>query len=83
MEILGTIQLQHIPLDLGSPIVNASSADPYISILTADGQVITLMLREGRGSARLVVSKSTLSNVSNSKEPFDVLLLSKTFRRQL
>ncbi|KAK4873313.1 hypothetical protein RN001_015342 [Aquatica leii] len=60
--LYGTSQMQHIPLDLGSPIVHASSADPYISILSADGQVITLMLREGRGSARLVVSKSTLAN---------------------
>ncbi|XP_018335377.1 cleavage and polyadenylation specificity factor subunit 1 [Agrilus planipennis] len=59
----GANQLQHIPLDLGSPIVHASSADPYLAILTSDGQVITLMLRESRGSARLVVSKSTLSNI--------------------
>lgn len=64
ISFLGTTQLQHIPLDLGSPIVHASSADPYISILTTDGQVITLMLRETRGSVRLVVSKSTLANVS-------------------
>lgn len=63
----GTTQLQHIPLDLGSPIVHASSADPYISILTTDGQVITLMLREARGTVRLVVSKSTLANVSKCK----------------
>lgn len=64
--ISGVTQLQHIPLDLGSQIVHASSADPYISILAADGQVITLMLRETRGNARLVVSKSTLANVSIS-----------------
>lgn len=57
------MQLQHIPLDLGSLIVHASSADPYISVLTANGQVITLMLRETRGAAKLVVSKSTLANV--------------------
>lgn len=60
----GVTQLQFVPLDLGSLIVYASSADPYISMLTADGQVITLMLRETRGSnAKLVISKSTLSNV--------------------
>ncbi|CAG9764667.1 unnamed protein product [Ceutorhynchus assimilis] len=58
----GAVQLQHVPMDLGSPIVHASSADPYISLLTFDGQVITLMLRETRGSAKLVISKSTLSN---------------------
>lgn len=60
----GATQLQHVPLDLGSQIVHASSADPYISILAADGQVITMMLRDTRGTARLVVSKSTLANVS-------------------
>lgn len=61
---IGATQLQHVPLDLGSQIVHASSADPYISILAADGQVITMMLRDTRGTARLVVSKSTLANVS-------------------
>ncbi|XP_050511546.1 cleavage and polyadenylation specificity factor subunit 1 isoform X1 [Diabrotica virgifera virgifera] len=58
----GANQLQHVPMDLGSPIVHISSADPYISLMTSDGQVITLMLRETRGTAKLVVSKSTLSN---------------------
>ncbi|XP_030753926.1 cleavage and polyadenylation specificity factor subunit 1 [Sitophilus oryzae] len=58
----GVIQLQHVPMDLGSPIVHVSSADPYISLMTSDGQVITLMLRETRGAAKLVISKSTLSN---------------------
>ncbi|KAJ8942077.1 hypothetical protein NQ318_004102 [Aromia moschata] len=58
----GINQLQHVPMDLGSPIVHVSSADPYISLMTTDGQVITLMLREARGSAKLVVSKSTLAN---------------------
>lgn len=61
---LGTNQLQHVPLDLGSPIVHVSCTDPYVSLLTTDGQVITLMLRETRGTAKLVISKSTLSNVS-------------------
>nr|CAH7722934.1 unnamed protein product [Callosobruchus chinensis] len=58
----GVNQLQHVPMDLGSPIVHVSSADPFISLMTTDGQVITLMLREARGSAKLVVSKSTLAN---------------------
>ncbi|CAG9824249.1 unnamed protein product [Phaedon cochleariae] len=58
----GAAQLQHVPMDLGSPLVHVSSADPYVSLMTADGQVITLMLREARGSAKLVVSKSTLAN---------------------
>ncbi|XP_019876681.2 cleavage and polyadenylation specificity factor subunit 1 [Aethina tumida] len=60
--LAGTNQLQHVPLDLGSPIVHVSCTDPYVSLLTTDGQVITLMLRETRGTAKLVISKSTLSN---------------------
>ncbi|KAK9877151.1 hypothetical protein WA026_016894 [Henosepilachna vigintioctopunctata] len=61
----GPVQIQHIPLNLGSAVVFATSADPYISLLTTDGQVITFMLRESKqtGAAKLVISKSTLSNV--------------------
>lgn len=60
----GKQQLQHLPLDLGSPIVQATSADPHLALLTADGQVITLVLRETKGSVRLVVTKSNLASVS-------------------
>lgn len=60
----GPIQIQHVPFNLGSAVVFATCADPYISLLTTDGQVITFMLRENKqGSAKLVISKSTLSNV--------------------
>lgn len=62
----GPVQIQHIPLNLGSAVIFATSADPYIALLTTDGQVITFMLRESKqtGAAKLVISKSTLSNVS-------------------
>lgn len=62
----GVTQLQHVPMDLGSPLVHVSMADPFLSLMTSDGQVITLMLRETRGVAKLVVSKSTLANVRNN-----------------
>lgn len=60
----GLDQVQHIPLDLGSPIVHASSADPHVVILSEDGQVILLTLRESRGQGRLSVTRPTLSLVS-------------------
>ncbi|XP_058806106.1 cleavage and polyadenylation specificity factor subunit 1 isoform X2 [Phymastichus coffea] len=49
----GLQQVQHMPMDLGCPIVHASCADPYVTLLSEDGQVILLTLREGRSSARL------------------------------
>ena len=58
----GVDQIQHIPLDLGSPIVHASSADPHVVILSEDGQVILLTLRELRGQGRLSVTRPTFSN---------------------
>ncbi|XP_043489722.1 cleavage and polyadenylation specificity factor subunit 1 isoform X1 [Polistes fuscatus] len=56
----GIEQIQHMPLDLGCPIVHASCADPYVTILSEDGQVMLLTLREGRGSARLHAQAANL-----------------------
>ncbi|KAK6623006.1 hypothetical protein RUM43_008858 [Polyplax serrata] len=56
----GLEQIQHIPLDMGSLVVHASSADPYVALLTEDGQVILLTLRESRGQGRLSVFKPTI-----------------------
>ncbi|KAL1123917.1 hypothetical protein AAG570_001687 [Ranatra chinensis] len=53
----GADQVQHLPLDLGSPLVQASSADPYVICLTGDGQLILLTLKEARGTAKLTISK--------------------------
>lgn len=61
--LMGAKQLQHIPLDLGSPIVHATSADPYLTLLTEDSQVINFTLRETRGSTKLVVGKTAISRV--------------------
>lgn len=57
----GLDQIQHIPLDLGSPIVHASSADPHVVILSEDGQVILLTLRESRNQGRLSVTRPSVS----------------------
>lgn len=59
----GLEQIQHIPLDMGSLVVHASSADPYVALLTEDGQVILLTLRESRGLGRLSVFKPTIPTV--------------------
>lgn len=57
----GDEQIQHIPLDLGSPVTFASSADPYVVILTEDGRMMLLTLREGRGETKLHVTRPELS----------------------
>lgn len=51
----GTELIQSIPLDVGSNIVHASCADPYLALLSEDGQVILLTLKEGKTAARLHV----------------------------
>jgi len=58
----GVKQLQHIPLDVGSPISSCSVADPYVAVMSEDGQVIVLILKpdtHGTG-ARLIVTKPPL-----------------------
>lgn len=59
----GTRLLQNVPIDVGSPIANASVADPYVCIRVVNGQVITLALRETKGSPRLAVNKNTISSI--------------------
>ncbi|XP_046747052.1 cleavage and polyadenylation specificity factor subunit 1 isoform X3 [Diprion similis] len=56
----GLEQIQHIPMDLGCPIVHASCADPYITLLSEDGQVMLLTLKETRGAARLHIHPANL-----------------------
>ncbi|XP_061615822.1 cleavage and polyadenylation specificity factor subunit 1 [Phyllopteryx taeniolatus] len=41
----GVTQLHFIPVDLGTPIVYCSVADPYVVIMTADGQVTMFVLK--------------------------------------
>ena len=60
----GAEQVQHIPFDLGSPIVHASVADPHLVLLTEDGQIVVLTLKETRGQqGRLSVSKPSMNMV--------------------
>ncbi|XP_037549569.1 cleavage and polyadenylation specificity factor subunit 1 [Nematolebias whitei] len=41
----GVKQLHFIPMDLGSPIVHCSVADPYVIIMTAEGAVTMFVLK--------------------------------------
>uniref|UniRef100_A0A8C1A845 Cleavage and polyadenylation specificity factor subunit 1 n=1 Tax=Cyprinus carpio carpio TaxID=630221 RepID=A0A8C1A845_CYPCA len=41
----GVTQLHFIPVDLGSPIVHCSVADPYLVIMTAEGVVTMFVLK--------------------------------------
>ncbi|XP_017276548.1 cleavage and polyadenylation specificity factor subunit 1 isoform X1 [Kryptolebias marmoratus] len=41
----GVKQLHFIPMDLGSPIVHCSVADPYVIIMTAEGVVTMFVLK--------------------------------------
>lgn len=58
-------QIQHIPLDTGSPIVQCSVADPYIVLLTQEGQILMFTLRtESVGlGVRLVLGRPSISQV--------------------
>lgn len=54
-----------MPIDLGCPIVHASCADPYVTLLSEDGQVMLLTLREVRGTAKLHAQAANLLFVSS------------------
>ncbi|KAK1173021.1 cleavage and polyadenylation specificity factor subunit 1 [Acipenser oxyrinchus oxyrinchus] len=41
----GVNQLHFIPVDLGSPIVHCAVADPYVVIMTAEGQITMFVLK--------------------------------------
>ncbi|XP_020283303.1 cleavage and polyadenylation specificity factor subunit 1 [Pseudomyrmex gracilis] len=54
----GIEQIQHMPIDCS--IVQASCADPYVTLLSKDGRVLLLTLREVRGTARLHAQAANL-----------------------
>eukprot|EP00099_Drosophila_melanogaster_P025688 NP_725397.1 cleavage and polyadenylation specificity factor 160, isoform B [Drosophila melanogaster] len=58
----GTRLIQNVPIDVGSPVVQVSIADPYVCLRVLNGQVITLALRETRGTPRLAINKHTISS---------------------
>ncbi|XP_074427899.1 LOW QUALITY PROTEIN: cleavage and polyadenylation specificity factor subunit 1, partial [Larus michahellis] len=59
----GVNQLHFIPVDLGSPIVHCAVADPFVVILSAEGQVTTFVLKSdtyGGRTHRLTLQKPPL-----------------------
>ena len=64
----GTVQLQHLPVDVGSPLVAASLADPYLAVLAQDGTLMIFTLATTRASsARLSPAKPINTGVSIHK----------------
>lgn len=63
-------QLHFIPVDLGSPIVHCSVADPYVVIMTAEGVVTMFVLKTDSymgKTHRLALQKPTIPAVSKQK----------------
>lgn len=58
----GVQQLQHIPIEMGSPIVQCTVADPYILIMSDEGIIMMLILKIEATAARLVLSKPPIPN---------------------
>ena len=59
-------QLQHIPIDIGSPIQRCSVADPYVLLMAEEGQVVMLTLKQSdtySSGVRLNVIKPPIAQV--------------------
>ncbi|XP_077022611.1 cleavage and polyadenylation specificity factor subunit 1 isoform X2 [Tamandua tetradactyla] len=59
----GVSQLHFIPVDLGSPIAHCAVADPYVVVMSAEGQVTTFLLKSdsyGGRHHRLALHKPPL-----------------------
>uniref|UniRef100_A0A1A9V1N0 Cleavage and polyadenylation specificity factor subunit 1 n=1 Tax=Glossina austeni TaxID=7395 RepID=A0A1A9V1N0_GLOAU len=54
--------IQNVPIDEGGPVVQVSIIDPYVCLRVLHGKVITLALRETRGTPRLAINKNTISS---------------------
>lgn len=60
-------QLHFIPVDLGSPIIHCAVADPYVVIMSSEGQVTMFVLKSdtyGGRTHRLTLQKPQLHHVS-------------------
>ncbi|KAK7505375.1 hypothetical protein BaRGS_00003537 [Batillaria attramentaria] len=60
----GVNQLQHIPIDIGSPIQRCSVADPYVILMAEEGQIVMLTLKQNdsySSGVRLNVIKPPIS----------------------
>lgn len=64
--IQGSRLVQNIPIDLGAPLINVSTADPYICVRASNGQVVTLALRDNRENTtqRLYMNRNRISGTA-------------------
>ena len=61
----GSNQIQNLPLNFGSPLINVSSADPYLVAVTEDGQLILISLEwSSNQTPELSVIKANLKSKS-------------------
>ena len=58
-------QQQHIPLDLGAPITQCSLADPYVVLMSENGDVMLLTLKKTDHGERLNITKPQMSQVGS------------------
>ena len=59
-------EIQSLTLELGAPIVYCSIADPYVLLLTEEGDTVLLTLKpvEGSNSHKVVKKPTGIKNVS-------------------
>ncbi|KAL7640863.1 UNVERIFIED_CONTAM: hypothetical protein RMT77_008000 [Armadillidium vulgare] len=60
----GAVQIQHVVIDIGSPIVGASIADPFLITLTECGTVMVFTLI----TSRYAVPKLSTKRIPNNKK---------------
>lgn len=67
LTLSSVTQLHFIPVDLGSPIVHCSVADPFVVIMTAEGVVTMFVLKTDSYAGkthRLALQKPHIPSVS-------------------
>ncbi|XP_043925808.1 cleavage and polyadenylation specificity factor subunit 1 [Protopterus annectens] len=63
----GVNQVHFIPVDMGSPIIHCSMADPYVVVMSAEGQVTMFVLKSdsyGGKANRLTLQKPQIHMLS-------------------
>lgn len=63
----GSKEIQHLDVNANSPIIQASSSDPYILVLTEDGQMVLITLSCGRNNTPQLKSLNINLNKKSSK----------------
>ena len=56
--------MQQLKLDLSGPIIKASCADPYLLVMTSEGQIVLLTFAQSGSKGRLNVMKANLKSRS-------------------